>query len=147
MTRFSTLTLSALVLASSATLAGDVEDAVDYRQGVMNVFSWNLEHMGAMVKGETAFDADAFKGYAADLASASKLDVLKGFPEDSVDDDSDALDEIWLKWSDFEAKLQDLRDQSAKLAEVAATGDEAAMKAQFAEVGGACKACHKAYKD
>lgn len=147
MTRFGTLTLSALVLASSAALAGDVEDAVDYRQGVMNVFSWNLEHMGAMVKGEAPFDAGAFKGHATDLAAASRLDVLKGFPEDSVDDDSDALDEIWLKWSDFEAKLQDLREQSAKLAEVAAGGDEAAMKAQFDETRGTCKACHKAYKD
>lgn len=134
-----------LAIATGAS-ASEVEDAVDYRQGLMNVLSWNAERMGAMAKGEVPFDAAAFRGYASDLASAASLDVLKGFPEDSATDESDAKDEIWLEWADFQAKLKDLRTQSAKLAKVAATGDEAAMKAQFDETRGTCKACHKAYK-
>ncbi len=138
---------SLLVLGSPAASAGKVEQAVDYRQGAMNVFSWNLGHMGAMVKGEVPFDSTAFQGYASELAAATKLDVLKGFPEESVTDESDAKDEIWLNWSDFESKLQDLRSQSAKLAEVAAGGDEAAVKAQFGETRKTCKACHDDYKE
>ncbi len=141
------LAVSALLVVSSAALAGEFDDAVDYRHGVMNVFSWNLEHMGEMVKGKIPFDAAAFKGYATDLSAASHLDVLKGFPKDSLNEDSDAVPEIWEKWSDFESKLKDLREQSAKLAEVAAGGDEAAMKAQFDETRGTCKSCHKAFKE
>ena len=122
------------------------EDAVDYRQGVMEVFSWNLTRMGAMVKGEVPFDAAAFKGYANDLAATSSLHVLSGFPEDSVSDESDAKDEIWLNWADFEAKYQALKEAAAKLSQVAAGGDEKAMREQFKEAAGVCKACHKEYK-
>lgn len=144
------LTAASLVLAAgilpASLSAGPLEDAVDYRQGVMNVFSWNLNHMGSMVKGETPFDAAAFKGYATNLATASTLNALQGFPDDSVSDESDAKDEIWLNWPDFEAKYKDLKDTAAKLSQVAAGGDEGAMREQFKETAAACKACHKEYK-
>jgi len=144
------LTAAALVFAASALpvslLAGMPEDAVAYRQGAMEVFSWNLSRMGAMVKGEVPFDAAAFKGYASDLATAASLRVLAGFPEDSVSDDSDAKDEIWLNWADFETKYKGLKEAAAKLSEVAAGGDEKAMREQFKETAAACKACHKEYK-
>ena len=46
--------LPSLLCASLAapSLAGDdsLQDAIDYRSGVMNVFSWNLGPMGAMLK-------------------------------------------------------------------------------------------------
>ncbi len=139
------LLLSAGTLSASLS-AGPIEDAVDYRQGVMNVFSWNLTHMGSMVKGETPFDAAAFKDYAADLAAASALNVMPGFPDDSVSDESDAKDEIWLNRDDFDAKYKALKEAAAKLSQVAAGGDEAAMREQFKETAGTCKACHKEYK-
>jgi cytochrome c556 len=144
------VTALSLLLAAAALppgLAADpVEDAVDFRQGVMNVFSWNLTRMGSMVKGETPFDAAAFKGYATDLAAASGMDVMQGFPDDSVSDESDAKDEIWLNRDDFDAKYKALKEAAAKLSQVAAGGDEGAMREQFKETAGACKACHKEYK-
>jgi cytochrome c556 len=140
------IALLTLSLAGTAAQAGLIEDAVDYRQGVMNVFSWNAGQMAAMAKGEVPFDGAAFQGYATDLAAAAALNILPGFPEESITDDSDAKDEIWLNWSDFEAKLQDLRTESAKLKEVASSGDEAAIKAQLDATRRACKACHDDYK-
>lgn len=139
------LLLAAWALPASLP-ASPAEDAIDYRQGVMEVFSWNLTHMGSMVKGETPFDAAAFKGYAADLAAASVLNVMPGFPEDSVSDESDAKDEIWLSWADFETRYRAMKDAAAKLSQVAAGGDEGAMREQFKETAGACKACHKEFK-
>jgi cytochrome c556 len=100
-----------------------------------------------MVKGKTAFDAAAFARHAKDLAAASQLDVLAGFPEDSINDDSDASDTIWLDWDKFQGKLKGLREQSAKLAEVAAGGEEAAMKEQFGKTAKTCKGCHDDFKD
>jgi cytochrome c556 len=144
------LTIPSLVLTACAFSpslpAAMPDDAVEYRQGVMNVFYWNLDRMGSMVKGETPFDAPAFMGYAADLATASALSVMQGFPEDSVNDESDAKEEIWLNWEDFETKYKALKEAAAKLSETAAGGDEAAMRAQYKETAGACKACHKEYK-
>lgn len=140
------ITFAALVLAAGATQAGKVDDAVEYREGVMNVLSWNAGHMVAMTKGEVPFDRAAFQGYAADLAAAANLNLLPGFPEDSVTEDSDAKDEIWLNWADFESGLQALRSESAKLVEVAKDGDEAAIKSQLNATRRACKACHDEFK-
>jgi len=140
------ITLVALSITIGATEASEVDDAVYYRQGVMNVLSWNAGQMAAMVKGEVPFDPAAFQGYAADLAAAAALNILPGFPEDSATDDSDVKDEIWLNWSDFESKLQNLRTESTKLAEVAKGGDEEAIKAQFNATRRACKSCHDDYK-
>ena len=138
--------LCALSASVPAANAGELEDVVEYRQAAMNVLSWNLGHMAAMVKGEVPFDKAAFSQYAQDLSTAASLRILDGFPEDSVSDDSDAKDEIWLDWDDFEAKFGKMREASTALNKAAEGGDEAAMTAAFKETGASCKACHKAYK-
>lgn len=136
-------------IASPALAHGDdpTQAAIDYRSGVMNIFSWNLKPMGAMLKDKMPYDQTAFSRHAQDLASAAALDLLPGFPEDSVNDDSAAMSEIWLDWEDFNAKYQDLKEQSAKLAETAASGDKAAIAEQFSATAEACKACHKRYRE
>ena len=144
------LGLVPLTLAFCATGAqadAVVEKVVDYRQGVMNVYAYNVTSMRDMVKGKTDFDAAAFARYATDLAAAAGLDVLAGYPEDSINDESDASDTIWLDWDAFQDRHEDLLERSAKLAEVAAGGDEAAMKEQFAETAKTCKTCHDDFKN
>ena len=135
-----------LLCAAVAPGAALADDPIEYRQAVMGVFSWNLSAMGSMVKGETLFDAATFKDHAADLGRAASLNLLKGFPEDSVGDESEAREDIWLNWADFEAKYKTFKEAAAKLAEVAASGDEGAMRAQFKEAAGTCKACHRDFK-
>jgi len=138
----------ALTLTSSGVQADSaVEKAVDYRQGVMNVYAYNATSMKDMAKGKTEFDAAAFARHAKDLAAAAGLDVLAGFPEDSLNDDSDASDTIWLDWDKFQENHKTLQEQSAKLAEVAAGGDEAAMKEQFGATAKTCKGCHDDFKN
>lgn len=138
----------ALAFTSVGVQADDaVEKAVDYRQGVMNVYAYNVTSMGDMVKGKAEFDAAAFARHAKDLAATAGLDVLAGFPEDSLNDESDASDTIWLDWDKFGDKQKALQDQSAKLAEVAAGGDEAAMKEQFGATAKTCKGCHDDFKN
>jgi len=137
----------ALALCTASVQAGDVEDAVDYRQGIMNVFHYNVDSMGDMAKGKKAFDAAAFARNAKDLAAAAQLDVLAGFPEDSLNGESEASETIWLDWDGFKAKLKVLREQSAKLDQVVAGGDEAAMKEQFGKTAKTCKGCHHDFKD
>lgn len=143
------LTICALPLLSTAVYADkSVEQAVEYRQAVMNVVGWNFKHMGAMVKGKTAFEQAAFAAYANELQAAAGLNLLSGFPEDSDDsDETAAKTEIWMDWEDFQQKLKDFRQQAGTLAKVAAAGDEEAIKKQFGETAKTCKACHKAYKE
>ena len=139
----------ALPMFATVGYADDkVEQAVEYRQGVMNIVGWNFKHMGAMVKGKTAFDQAAFAGYANELQAASKLNLLSGFPEDSDESDETAAKaEVWMDWEDFQQKYKDLQQQAAALAKVAADGNEEAVKQQFGETAKTCKACHKAYKE
>jgi len=136
-----------LVLCSTCVQADDVEKAVDYRQGLMNVYAHNVTAMGNMVKGKTAFDAAAFARYAEELAAAARLDLLAGFPEDSINDESDAGDTIWLDWDKFQKKYEALKTQSATLSKVAADGDKAAMKKQFGKTAKTCKGCHDDFKN
>jgi cytochrome c556 len=138
---------AALILSTGAQAADPVQMAVDYRQALMNVYAWNVTSMRGMVKGDVPFDAEVFARHAKDLAAAARLEALAAFPEDSINDESDAREEIWLDFAKFEEKHQALREQSAKLAEVAAGGDEAAMKAQFGETGKTCKGCHDDFKN
>jgi len=136
-----------VLLLFAAGVNADAEKAVDYRQAVMNVYAWNVTSMRDMVKGETAFDAAAFGRHAKDLAAASQLELMAAFPEDSITDESDAREEIWLDIAKFQDKHNALRDQAAKLAEVAASGDEAAMKEQFGATAKTCKGCHDDFKN
>ncbi len=135
------------ILLFSVGAQADAEKAVDYRQAVMNVYAWNVTSMRDMVKGKTEFDAAVFARHAKDLAAAAQLELMAAFPEDSINDESDAREEIWLDFKKFQDKHQALGEQSAKLAEVAAGGDEAAMKEQFGATAKTCKGCHDDFKD
>jgi cytochrome c556 len=143
----STIALLALAVSSHGVLAGDVEEAVEYRQGIMNIYAYNLTSMRDMVKGKTQFDGAAFTRHAQDLAAAAGLDLLAGFPEDSVNDESDASDAIWLDWDKFQKNFQALQEQSAKLAEAANKGDGAAVKEQLGVTAKSCKGCHDDFKN
>ena len=136
-----------LLTAIGAQADSAVEKAVDYRQGLMNVFAWNVTSMGDMAKGKVPFDGTAFANYAKDLAAAARLELMAAFPEDSINEDSDASDTIWLDWEKFQDKHRALGEQSAKLAEVVVGGDEAAMKKQFGETARTCKGCHDDFKN
>jgi cytochrome c556 len=103
--------------------------------------------MGAMVKGERPFDAKAFAAHAKDLAAVSSVSILAGFPEDTDGKGSKAKPEIWMKWDDFKDKMGVMQRELAKLNEVAAGGDQAAIKKQFGEAGKTCKGCHDDYKE
>ncbi|MES9854061.1 MAG: cytochrome c [Candidatus Thiodiazotropha sp. L084R] len=128
-------------------IAGDVEKAVDYRQGVMNVFSWNMKAMGDMMKGKTSYDQKLFAEHAQELATAAKLNVLKGFPEDSESDESDALPDIWMDFEDFEDKYRQMGVAAKALNEAAQSGDKSVMGVALKKAGKGCKACHKKYKN
>lgn len=141
-----TLTI-ALVLPIYAQAHDDATDrAVEYRQGLMEVLGWNMKAMAAMLKGKQPFDQATFARRARDLNAAAHLDMLAGFPEDSVSDESDAKDEIWLDWENFTAKLDALRTKSEALAAAAAKGEKGALGGALSDVGKACKSCHKAYR-
>lgn len=140
--------LGASLLTAAYASGPKPEDVVDYRQSVFNIIGWNFKPMAAMVKGEIPFDATAVARHAqyVDLMSKAALESFaKGSGPDEVDD-TDAKADIWTNWDKFEVAMKNFQQESAKLAEVAKGGDEAAIKAQFGKTAETCKACHKEFR-
>lgn len=144
--------VSGLVGLGFLTVAGasgpKPEDAAKYRQSVYTIIGWNFKPIGAMVKGEIPFDTAAVARHAQYVELMSKA-ALEGFPEGSGPDavkNTEAKPEIWTNWDKFEAAMSDFQQEATKLTEVAKSGDEAAIKAQFGKTAETCKACHKEFR-
>ena len=65
-------------------------------------------------------------------------------PESGVKTDAKA--EVWNDAAGFAAAANRFQGEAAKLQEIAAGGDIAAIKAQVRATGGACKNCHDKYR-
>jgi len=57
-----------------------------------------------------------------------------------------AKPEIWQKPQDFAAKLHRFQATAQAFNAAARSGDMAAIKARYADLGGSCKACHDSYR-
>ena len=57
-----------------------------------------------------------------------------------------AKPEIWQKPQDFAAKLHGFQAAAQAFNAAARSGDMAAIKARYADLGGSCKACHDSFR-
>ena len=57
-----------------------------------------------------------------------------------------AKPEIWQKPTDFAVKLHNFQAAARAFNAAARSGDMAAIKARYADLGGTCKACHDSYR-
>ena len=139
-------------LTAFGVYAQDAEDpfadAVETRHGLMLQMASDLGTLGGMAKGDVAYDKAAASKAAANVAAIASVISMAQFPAGSENGkaaDSYALADIWAKQDDFLAKVADLNNAAAAMQTAAAT-DADAIKASMAQLGGACSACHKAYR-
>ncbi len=132
---------------SGAALAQSVkpEDAIKYRQGVLRAVGWNFGPMGAMVKGEVPMDKAKFARNAERVSTLMAM-PWEGFLPGTEAGDTRAKADIWLDQDKFRQLAEKSEAEAKKLADVARTGDEAKMKAQFGETAKSCKACHDDFR-
>lgn len=131
---------------SAATFAAKPEDAIKYRQGVMAAQGWNMNAMGAMVKGDKPYDKAEFAKRAENLAALNKM-AYEGFTVDGSDKgETKAKAEIWSMMEKFKDGTEKVSAESEKLVKAAQGGDFNAIKAQFGEVGKTCKGCHDNFR-
>ncbi|MBV0934117.1 c-type cytochrome [Marinobacterium weihaiense] len=147
MKKIAALGLAGMLAAASTTaIAAKPEDAINYRQGTFSAMAWHFGTMGAMVKGKVDYDAEDFSRRAEIVSQLSKL-PMEGFMPGTYSGETDALPAIEDEWDKFEGGMNALVERSAKLAEVAKTGDMDQIKPAFGEVGKTCKGCHDNFKD
>ncbi len=97
--------------------------------------------LSEMAEGKMAFDQAIAQG-AKDALIADAKATPAAFETQASDPVSAAKPEIWTNWDDFVAKSGAL----ATAAEALDVSSAASIGAGMAAVGGACGACHKAYK-
>jgi cytochrome c556 len=145
--KLSTISIAALMFASVAAHAEfkKVEDAVEYRQASLSVMGTHFGRIGAVVKGEQAYDKAAVENDAAIVEMLSKL-PWSAFPAGSNTTDSKAKPEIWKDADKFKSAADKMQAEVVKLSAAAKSGDLAAIKVAFGSTGKSCKACHEDFK-
>lgn len=133
-------------------LAQDAEDpfkdSVEMRHGLMLQMATDLGVLGGIAKGTTPYDAAIATKAAANVAAIASVISMAQFPagsEAGKSADSYALADIWAKQDDFLSKIVDLNN-AADAMKTAAGTDAAGIGKAMAQLGGACGACHKAYR-
>jgi cytochrome c556 len=136
--------LAAAMLAPAAQAQMKPEDAIKHRKAAFNVIAYNFGNIGAMVNGRKPYNkAEAEKN--AMTASTVAWQPYEFFGAGTDKGETRAKPNVWTDMAKFKAGGEKMQAEFAKLV-TAAKADEAALKAQFAEVGKSCKACHDEYR-
>ena len=138
------LALSGVAVAQDAPFAMQIKA----RQGLMNYRAINIGTLGAMAKGDAAYDAAAAKAAADALLASASLDVSMLWPagsDNTANPKSNALPAGWAADSDVGDK-DEAFVKAAQAMSAAAGTDLASLQGAMEALGGACGACHKAYR-
>lgn len=130
------LACSGVAFAQDATVA-----SVIARKNLMKAQGGAVKVLGDMAGGKTAFDAAAAEAARVKLAETAG-GIEAAFTPNEADPASEASPEVWTNFADFVAKAGALTSAAGGMDTSTVEGVQAGM----AGVGGACTACHKAYR-
>lgn len=135
--------IAAALAATGAYAKGDRTDPnAIARSETMRAIGGAMGSLGKMAGGEMAFDAAAAQA-AKDAIIAAAVAAPAAFMTQGAEDPaSEAKADIWANWDDFVAKAKALEDAASALDVTSVETIGAGMGA----MGGACKACHTAYR-
>ncbi len=116
----------------------------DSRIGMMKKIGGATGALGAIAKGDKPYDADIVKASLATIAETAKA-FPNQFNPQSDKSDAEVSPKVWDNLDDFKAKAAKLStDAETALAQLPA--DRAGVGATLKTLGGACGACHQAYR-
>ena len=118
------------------------------RQAQMQIQGFNLGILGAMAKGDAEYNAEAAVLAATNIVYAASIHQPQAWApgsDNSAVEGTRALPALWQNFPDVSKKSADLLAAAEQMKAVAGDGQEAVGGA-MAGLGGACSACHKAYR-
>lgn len=141
------LTLAALAGSAAAQVVGKLEDQIRWRQSAYHTMAWSVARIKANVEGTYNKDQVVEAANVIQAIANSKMGALyqpgsdkgKGWKETRLKSE-------FFGSPDLGKIAQNFGQQANEMAKVAATGDAAAVKAQFGKLGEACKACHDKFR-
>ena len=146
-------TVVALVLAglASAVFAQQPlkpEEMIKFRKSGYSFMSWNMGKIKANLDGNFNKEQVIAAANVVAATANSGMGALFGpGTEKEVGGEKTRVKPEFFQQSEKVRELAMAFNKEAnELARVAATGDAAAIKAQFGKTGGTCKACHDAFR-
>lgn len=142
---------SAVLLVPTAALTQDDrdEDAIEARQGYMEVVVWEAGPLMGMAKGDIPYDAGQAAAHAENLRTVLDYDVTRlfidGTPKPEYEGETRALAAIWEEPEQFAQAFQELRDRVDVVVQEAGKG-QPALAAAVTEMGKSCGNCHDDYR-
>jgi cytochrome c556 len=118
--------------------------AVKYREAVMTAQGGHMSALAGLVNGDVDHKTHVLPHAEAVVNTAKMVSAL--FPAGSDKGETNALPAIWEKPAEFQKAVKALETAAPKLGAAAKSGDAAALKAAFGEVGKACKGCHDNFR-
>lgn len=144
------------VLALLAGFAGSVlaqqslkpEDVIKTRKAAFSFMSWNMGKVKANVDGTFNKEQVVAAANAVAAVANSGLGTLfvPGTDRDIGDQKTRLKSEFFQQPDKAKEVGTNFNREANELAKVAATGDVAAIKAQFGKTGATCKACHDNFR-
>jgi len=139
--------LAGSVFAGSHSQAQN-EAAIKARQAHMDLYGFNMATLGGMAQGKIDYDANAAQAAASNIKALSGMNQMAYWLPGSDSEamfDTRALPELWGNIDDVIAKSKALNDAATAM-DAAAGKDLASLQDAIRPLGGACGACHKAYR-
>ena len=143
---FAALALGAPAVAQDG---GDLPAPVMARQSHMHLYAFNLGVLGDMAKGETEYDAEAAQAAARNIGDLGELTQDAYWVDGTSSEDvegSRAKPALFEEYGEYEKLTRDLVEAAAAMESAAGESAEA-IGGQMRELGGACGACHKLYRE
>ena len=147
-------TLATLVLVSfaGAAMAQQTlkpEEMIKYRKSAYSFMSWNMGKIKANLDGSFNKEQTEAAAKAVAAVANSGLGALFGPGTDKeVGGEKTRVKAEFFQQQDKVRELaMNFNKEANELAKVAATGDKAAIQAQFGKTGASCKACHDNFRN
>jgi len=144
------LGLAAVLAAGAATaqVIGKAEDQIRWRQSAYQSMAWSMGRIKANVEGTFNKDQVVQAANVIQALSNSGMGVLyqPGTDKGIGHRETNVKPEFFKEGEKVKELAMAFNKQANELAKVAATGDAAAVKAQFGKVGETCKGCHDKFR-
>jgi cytochrome c556 len=119
---------------------------VKQRQSAMALQGKYFGPLAGMMQGKIPYNQQVVVRNAGYLEVLSKM-PWDGFVESTKGEKSHALPVVYSDSGKFKQAYEKLESETAKLAQVSKSGDEAAVKGQIKAVASACAGCHDDFRE
>ncbi|MBI3524472.1 MAG: cytochrome c [Betaproteobacteria bacterium] len=135
-----------LMVAAGAKAQVKPEDAIDYRQSVMNVVGHAFGPMISMVQGKIPYNKDVVVKNSNVIDTIIDLPWASFAPGTEKGAPTKASLKIWSESEKFKELADKAQQAAVNLGKAVKGGDEKTIKTTLGDLGKSCKSCHDDFK-